>query len=152
MLHSLFRPPGAFAFFNFFNVSISSSLVISSISSFPFLLSSLSSLSICHTAFSCVSSNNSTKWSFHSSMFIFSLILSVFFFLYLLMYFHASASLFMFRILSSSSSSSSCFFFCSLHHSLYSLLFLTYFSLSILLFSVLSILFLTPFSYPSIPC
>lgn len=150
MLHSLFRPPGAFAIFNFFNVSISSSLVMSSNSSFPFLLSSLSSLSICHIAFPCVSSNNSTKWSFHSSMFIFSLILSVFFFLYLLMYFHASASLFMFHILSSSSSS--CFFSVP-----YTILCIPFFFSHIpphlfFFFSVLSILFLTPFSCSSIPC
>lgn len=144
MLHSLFCLD-AFAFFNFFSISISFSLVMSSIFSLSSVLSS-SSLSICHTAFSCVPPNGSAKWSFHLSIFIFSLILSVFFFLHLLIYFHTSVSLFMFRIFSSFS----CFFFYSLHHSLYSPFSWVFFLISS--FFHISIFFLTLFSCLSIFC
>lgn len=64
------------------SASISFFLIISSISSFSFTLSSYS-LFICNITFSCVPPNNSAKWSRYSSIFILSLIISVFFFLYL---------------------------------------------------------------------
>ena len=113
----------------------SSSLVMSFGSSSLVVPASIFRSSISSSLFFCVSRSNRMKYSFHSSIFMSSIILSGFFVPYLLINFHASVSFFTLRI--SSSSVCSCFFFCFLHHFLYSFLFAIKSSLFIFFFRFL---------------